>query len=254
MNLFNFIGSIINGSASEINKKLTSRQIWELNRMNYSAQESVKLSLYNSTNDVNVSFLKWRESINENESRQQRNKIIGNCQWCGTGYFKDDRNCVSCGGEIKRFEEVKNKVVERCHEEPENINKKKFMCSTATVYALNENEELIFKGITLLDSSIEIKIHRSSTGYIYYHSQPASIQICDIIFEKKNGIFPKITKLILETQIASVDSGGSIIRTLQYIIPKARLDSIYNETAISATPLSVRDRNSDNDYYGYCCF
>lgn len=100
MNLFAIIRNILN-TQSEDSKKLTSKQIWELdkhNHINKEVQENLNLTLYNSVSDSSASFLKWRESINESQLKQkQQKKIIGNCEWCGTGYFEDDRNCVQCG-------------------------------------------------------------------------------------------------------------------------------------------------------------
>ncbi len=112
MNLFNMIGNALN-NISKDNKKLTSKQIWELDKMNYSTQKSIGLSLYNNTSDTNASFLKWKESSGENKLQQHQKRIVGNCEWRGTGYFEDDRNCDSCGGEIKRYKELKNKVAKK---------------------------------------------------------------------------------------------------------------------------------------------
>lgn len=64
---------------------------------------------------------------------------------------------------------------------------KKFVVSVADVQAMDENENILFKGITLIDSSLEMKLSMSEVKggkgnalqYIYYHSPDLSIKISD---------------------------------------------------------------------------
>jgi len=64
---------------------------------------------------------------------------------------------------------------------------KKFVVSTADVYAYDENESLLFRGITLIDSSIETKINpvevrggkSNPLQFIYYTNPEMSVKISD---------------------------------------------------------------------------
>ena len=67
---------------------------------------------------------------------------------------------------------------------------KKFLVSTADVYGYNSNDNLLFVGKTLLDSSIETTLSntdvRAGQGnqlqYIYYHTAEMNITINDAQF------------------------------------------------------------------------
>ena len=64
---------------------------------------------------------------------------------------------------------------------------KNFVVSTADIFAYDESENLLFRGITLLDSSITTKLAAtdvrggkgSSLQYVYYHSPDMSIVVND---------------------------------------------------------------------------
>ncbi len=67
------------------------------------------------------------------------------------------------------------------------MTQKKFVVSVADVMAVDENENILFRGITLIDSSFDLKVGmtevrgglNSALQYIYYHTPDLSIKIND---------------------------------------------------------------------------
>lgn len=67
------------------------------------------------------------------------------------------------------------------------MTQKKFIPSVADIFAYDENENLLFRGITLIDSSFDLKLamqevrggRNAALQYVYYHSPDLSIKISD---------------------------------------------------------------------------
>lgn len=124
----------------------------------------------------------------------------------------------------------------------------------ANVYSYNDYDDLIFTGISLIDSSIELKHFNNELQKIFFYSKPANIKINDIEWKIKERECPAVVKLILETQIATINNSSNVIETLQFIIPNAKLLK-NNSINFDAQPLLTRnyyqkDKPSE-EFYGY---
>lgn len=108
----------------------------------------------------------------------------------------------------------------------EEFDLKKFLVSTANVYGLDEKDNLLFVGKTMLDSSIETTLAntdvRAGQGnvlqYIYYHTAEMNITITDAQFNLDyialNVGSAKVTgtKAWTEESVAVTAGAGSVTR------------------------------------------
>lgn len=146
---------------------------------------------------------------------------------------------------------------------------KKFLVSTANVYGYDENDNLLFTGTTLLDTSIETTLSnndvRAGQGnqlqYIYYHSAEMNITISDAQFNLDylalNTGATKTTgaKVWTEETVSLTSGRGSVTKT-----PLAAMTStIYGWVTKSdgtVTRVQFSDKEfdiGDGSYTGNVC-
>ena len=104
---------------------------------------------------------------------------------------------------------------------------KKFVVSTADVYAYDESENLLFRGITLIDSSIETKINAvevrggksNPLQFLYYTNPDLSIKISDCQWSLDylaNMVGSSVqvgNSVFVEETVALTSGSGSVVGT-----------------------------------------
>ncbi len=199
----------------------------------------------------NNNYLKLANEMNKMFQEQfeprysnQKNKIItseeSGCPYCGNTSGKTDHrgNCVSCGGDLGKLVNKKNKPY-----------KNAFMVSVSDCAIYTYNGKIAITGKSLISTSLEVSFSKENAfGYIY-SSSSEKITIVDSVplINFEHTVNTELMKI--NSQIASMGEDTNIIGEIEVVYPKFRFKKL-NGGMIEGYPLETNIGNINN-IYGY---